>query len=151
MGTKCYPSYVNIFMGIFEEKFIYPLVNNITRLYLRFVDDILIIWTGTLEQLLEFKQRINKVHPSIKFNLKFWNKKINILDTVVYKTAIGKYETKLYTKDTDRQVRVFAPTRLRALPIINTRLTRLCACALYQLLIHACAPTRLTSLRACAP
>ena len=116
-----------------------------------FIDNILIIWTGTLEQLLEFKQRINKVHPSIKFNLKFWNKKINILDTVVYKTAIGKYETKLYTKDTDRQVRVFAPTRLRALPIINTRLTRLCACALYQLLIHACAPTRLTSLRACAP
>ena len=46
MGTKCAPSYVNMFVGIFEEKFIYPLLNNMTRLYLRFIDDIFIIWTG---------------------------------------------------------------------------------------------------------
>ena len=127
MGTKCYPSYVNIFMGIFEEKFIYPLVNNITRLYLRFIDDILIIWTGTLEQLLEFKQRINKVHPSIKFNLKFWNKKINILDTVVYKTAIGKLKLNCIRKTpTDRSV----SSRLRA---------------------YAPYPSLIRALRACAP
>ena len=32
MGTKCAPSYANIFMGIFKEKFIHTLVNNMTRL-----------------------------------------------------------------------------------------------------------------------
>ena len=99
MGTKCSPSYANIFMGIFEEKFI----NNMTRLYLRFIDDIFIIWTGKLDQLLEFKQRINEVYPSIKFGFKFSNKEINFLDTVEYKTLTGKPETKLYTKDTDGQ------------------------------------------------
>ena len=55
-GTKCAPSYANIFMGIFEYKFTHSLANNTTRLYLRFIDDIFILWTGTLDQLFEFKQ-----------------------------------------------------------------------------------------------
>ena len=61
------------------------------------------VWTGTLDRLLEFKQRINEVHPSIKFDLEFLNKETNFLDTVVYKTPICKPETKLCMKDTDRQ------------------------------------------------
>ena len=48
--------------GIFEVKFIYPLVNSMTRLHVQLIDDIFIIWTETLDQLLEFKQRINEVH-----------------------------------------------------------------------------------------
>ena len=103
MGTKCAPSYENLFMGIFEEKFIYRLVNNMTRLYLQFINGIFIIWTGTLVQLLELKQQINEVHPYIKFDFTFLNKEINFLDTVLYKTPTGKRETRLYTKDRDRQ------------------------------------------------
>ena len=61
------------------------------------------VWTGTLDRLLEFKQRINEAHPSIKFDLEFLNKETNFLDTVVYKTPICKPETKLCMKDTDRQ------------------------------------------------
>ena len=40
IGTKCAPSYASIFMIIFEDKFVYPLVNNMTRLYLRFIVNI---------------------------------------------------------------------------------------------------------------
>ena len=61
-------------MGIFEERFIYHLVNS------------------------KFKQRINEVHPSIKFDFKFSNKEIDFLDTVKYKTLTGKFETKLYAR-----------------------------------------------------
>ena len=75
-----------------------------TRLYQRFIDDTFVIWTGTLDQLLELKQRVNEVHPSTKFDFKFSNKEINFLDTVVYKTLTGKFITKLYTKATDRQL-----------------------------------------------
>ena len=71
-------------MGIFEERFIYPLVNS------------------------KFKQRINEVHPSIKFDFKFSNKETDFLDTVKYKTLTGKFETKLYAKDTDRQAYLHA-------------------------------------------
>ena len=103
MGTKCAPNYANIFKDIFEKTFIYPLVNNMTKLYLQFTNDIFIKWTGTFGQLLEFKQRIEEVYPSIKFDFKFSNKEINFLDTVVCKTPTGKLDTNLYTKHTDRQ------------------------------------------------
>ena len=73
------------------------------RLYLQFIHDIFIIWTGTLDQLLVFKQWIIETRPSIKFDFKFLNKEINFLDTVVYKTPTGGLETKLNGKDTDRQ------------------------------------------------
>ena len=101
METKCAPSYANMFMGIFEEKFKYPLANNMTRLYLRFIDDILM--DGNNNQLLKFKQRINEVHPFFKFVFKFSNKEISFLDTIVYKKPTNKFETKLYTNGTDRQ------------------------------------------------
>ena len=74
-----------------------------TRRYLQLTNDIFIIWMGTLDQLLEFKQRINEVHSSINFDSKFSNKDINFLDTVVYKALTGKLETKLYMKDSNRQ------------------------------------------------
>ena len=76
METKCAPSYANTFMGIFEGKFIYPLTNNMIRLYLRFINDIFIIWTGTLDQLLEFKQQINEVHHLLNLTSNFRIKKL---------------------------------------------------------------------------
>ena len=89
MGTKCAPSYANIFMGMFEERYIYPLIEKISNFYLRFIDDIFLIWTGTTDQLMKFKQQINEVHPSIKFDYNFSNKEINFLDTVVYRGESG--------------------------------------------------------------
>ena len=71
MGTKCAPSYANISMGMFEERYIYPLIEKISNFYLRFIDDIFLIWNGTTDQLMKFKQQINEVHPSIKFDFNF--------------------------------------------------------------------------------
>ena len=34
MGTKCAPTYANIFMGKFEETHIYPRIHEKTRIYL---------------------------------------------------------------------------------------------------------------------
>ena len=58
-----------------------------SKLYLRFIDDIFLIWAGTADQLMKFKQQINEVHPSTKFDFNFSNKEINFLVTVVYKTG----------------------------------------------------------------
>ena len=52
---------------------------------------------------MKFKQQINEVHPSIKFDFIFSNKEISFLDTIVYKTQLGKLETKLYRKESDRK------------------------------------------------
>ena len=103
MDTKCAPRYANILMGMFEERYIYPLIEKISDFYLRFIDDISLIWTGTTDQLMKFKQQIDEVHPSIKFDFNFFNKEINFLDAVVYKTQSGKLETKPYSEESDRQ------------------------------------------------
>ena len=47
MGTKCAASYGNIFMGWFEEKFIFLLLENLSNFCLLFIDDIFLIWHGT--------------------------------------------------------------------------------------------------------
>ena len=39
MGTICAPSYANIFMSEFEEKYIYPLIKNKSVIYLHYLDD----------------------------------------------------------------------------------------------------------------
>ena len=103
MATKCAPSYANIFMGMFEERYIYPFIEKMSKFYLQFIDDIFLIWTGTTDQLMKLKQQINEVNPPIKFYFNFSNKEINFLDTTVYKTQSGKLETKLYRKESNRQ------------------------------------------------
>ena len=74
------------------------------KFYLRFIDDIFLIWTGTTDQLIKFKQQMNEAHPFIKLHFNFSNKEINFLDTVVYKAQSGKLKTKLYRKEFDRQL-----------------------------------------------
>ena len=62
MGTKCAPSYANVFIDLFEERYIYPLIEKISKIYLRFIVDIFLIWTETTDQLMKFKRQINEAH-----------------------------------------------------------------------------------------
>ena len=39
MVTKCALTYANIFMGMFEENWIYHLIQEKCKLYLRYIDD----------------------------------------------------------------------------------------------------------------
>ena len=46
-----------MFTGMFEERYTYPLIKTMSKLYLRFIDDIFLIWTGTNQ----IKTKINKI------------------------------------------------------------------------------------------
>ena len=67
MGTKCAPSYANTFMSWFEETFIFPLLTNVSNFYLRFIDDVFLIWNGIKTKFDSFLKKINECYPSIKF------------------------------------------------------------------------------------
>ena len=97
MGTNCAPSYANKFLGWFEEKFIFPLLTNLSDFYLRFIDNIFLIWNGTKTEFDSFLKKINDCHPYIQFDYE-----INFLNTTVFKVYY-KLQTKLYVKSTDRQ------------------------------------------------
>ena len=103
MGTICVPAYANIFMAYFEEKFIHPLTDAKTLLYLRFIDDIFMIWTKSEKDLIEFLNELNTKHTSIKFEFKYLRQQIEFLGTLVYIDNNNKLQTTLYKKPTDRQ------------------------------------------------
>ena len=103
MGTKCAVIYANLFMNNFEENHIYDLLTDKCPFYKRFIDDIFLLWNGTLEELEIFLEQLNQLHPSIKFDAKISKSSIEFLDTKVYKGPDGKLHTTLYTKPTDRQ------------------------------------------------
>ena len=54
MGTICAPAYANIFVAQFEKQHIYPYITNNSILYLQYMDDIIMIWRGTKQELLIF-------------------------------------------------------------------------------------------------
>ena len=73
MGTVCTASCANIFLTQFEKKknkHIHPYIKDMALLYLRYIDDIFIIWNGTKEQLITFVNKLNKKHKTIKFEYK---------------------------------------------------------------------------------
>ncbi len=79
-----------------ETKGLYP------ALYLRYVDDIFIIWNQGEEKLLEFINFFNEAHPSINFTFEYSKEQITFLDTRVKIDKTSKTVfTDLYTKDTD--------------------------------------------------
>ena len=100
MGTECAPRYANIFMGWFEQKFIFPLLTNLSDFYLRFIDGIFLIWNGTKIEFDNFLKKINEFHPSIKFEYEISETEINFLDTTMSKVD-NKLRTKVYVKPTD--------------------------------------------------
>ena len=62
MGTICAPSYANIFMSEFEEKFIYPLTKIKSVIYLPYIDDIFMVWNKPKSELRKFMNEINQKH-----------------------------------------------------------------------------------------
>ena len=103
MGTNCAPSYANIFMSEFEGKYIYPPIKNKSVIYLRYVDDIFMVWIKSESELRKFMNEINQKHQSIKFDLKFSKENIELLDTSVYIDSNSRLQTTLYKKPTDCQ------------------------------------------------
>ena len=72
MGTVRAPPFANIFMNKIDL-----LLRDLARrmndssedpisLYKRFLDDIFMVWKGSLAELQEFLSEINKIHPTIK-------------------------------------------------------------------------------------
>ena len=75
MGTKCAPNYSNIFMA---RKIVPEIIKKAIkhgdgtfpiRLFKRFLDDIIILWCGSVEKLHSFIEDINTINPAIQFTL----------------------------------------------------------------------------------
>lgn len=131
MGTKCAPTYASLFMGRFEEMHILPKIRDKVLLYVRYIDDLLLVWKDSEEELLKFLEELNKKHPTIKFDYEFSREKVNFLDTTISISGT-KLSTSLYTKPTDRKAYLHSKSyhpksTKKAIPYSQaTRLRRIC-------------------------
>ena len=99
IGTMVAPSFGNRFLNDFEELYVYtykkqPLV------WWRYIDDVFMVWTHTVDELNEFVEHLNTRLPTIKFSLEISKQGIPFLDTMVKKEGTMIF-TDLYSKPTD--------------------------------------------------
>ena len=92
MGTGMAPKYANLFMDRFETKALKGWDNK-PLIWLRFIDDIFMIWTHGMDELQKFISYLNNIHPKIKFTHESSETSINCLDTTVKIDS----DRKLYT------------------------------------------------------
>jgi hypothetical protein len=100
MGTRVAPSFANIFMADFESKWVYSYPQQ-PSLWLRYIDDIFMVWTHGRDALDEFLNHLNTCHHSIKFTAEISDCTIPFLDTSVKLDTNRKLYTDLYCKPTD--------------------------------------------------
>ena len=93
------PSYASLFMGKLEMDFIdscdkKPLV------WLRFLDDIFMIWNHSEEDLHNFVSKLNNFHETIKFTYSFSKEEATFLDVNIKKKN-NELETSVHEKVTN--------------------------------------------------
>ena len=100
MGTRMAPAFANLFMGEFERKALEGYVYK-PFLWLRYIDDILMVWTHGNEKLESFIAYLNSIHPTIKFTSERSTTSIPFLDVKIL-LENGKIQTDLYCRPTDK-------------------------------------------------
>ena len=82
MGGKYAPSYANVFMGKFENDLL-TSASKKPLVWYRFIDDIFLIWTGTNEELSNFIEHANSLHPTILLTSEQSTSQVAFLDVLV--------------------------------------------------------------------
>ena len=83
MGTKMAPNFANLYMAYFEKEYIFNY--RIQPLYYRrYIDDVILIWPSTLEELQRFQEHVNQVHPTIKFTFEVSETNLSYLDINIH-------------------------------------------------------------------
>ena len=119
MGSNAIPHYANIFMAEQIDpqiKLIATQSAGVLKLLKRFLDDLFLIFKGTTKELHMLLDKINQIHPTIKFTMTHTSrekenledtcscptlKQIPFLDTLC-SIENNKIEIDLYKKETDK-------------------------------------------------
>ena len=97
MGTRMAPSYASLFMGKLEKE-ILDSCGVQSLLWLRFLDDIFMIWDDSEEKLLWFLDQLNKFHETIKFTYNYSKTNAVFLDVNIEKSDKGNLCTSVLRK-----------------------------------------------------
>ena len=76
MGTRMAPAYAGLFMARLEEDFLSAQDEETHRslvLWKRFIDDIVAVWRGGMDSLLQFLDRLDNSDTDIKYTWTAYN------------------------------------------------------------------------------
>lgn len=102
IGSKLGRNYACVYMGDWE-RILLEQCNVQPLFYVRYIDDIFGIWSGTEADLLHFHEMANGIHPNIQLDLRFSKSSIEFLDVNV-SIEKGYLSTDLYSKPTDKHM-----------------------------------------------
>ena len=89
------------------KKRLIQLDNDRIKIWVRYIDDIFVIWKGDQASFETFLSRCNDVHPTMKFTGECSPNEIHFLDTTVYKGTRFRNEQildmKTHIKPTNKQ------------------------------------------------
>ncbi|XP_053391643.1 uncharacterized protein LOC128554386 [Mercenaria mercenaria] len=97
MGTKMPHCFASLFMGKLEKEFI-DSCDKKPLIWLRFLD-IFFIWNHSEEDLLDFFDRLNSFHDTIKFTYCYSKDTATFLDVNIEKDENGILHTSVHEKD----------------------------------------------------
>ena len=69
MGTRCAPPFANLFLGSLEEKALLLWTGTHPLVWSRFLDDILMMWTGDQDEFQRLPAHLNSMMNTIKFTM----------------------------------------------------------------------------------
>ena len=101
IGTKFAPPYSILFMADLEKRLLSD-IDLKPYIWWRYIDDIFLIWEHVEESLKLFLEKLNKIHPTIKFTSDWSSSSVNFLDVKLIMKD-GKIITDLHVKPTDTQ------------------------------------------------
>ena len=99
IGTKMAPPYAILFLAELEERFLESCELK-PEVWVRYIDDIFMIWTHGEEKLKKFLEDLNNFHETIKFTSEASRDVVNFLDVKV-SLKNGFLSSDLYVKPTD--------------------------------------------------
>lgn len=102
MGTACAPNYANLYLGHWERQLfqcekLQPFLSYILCWH-RFIDDVLVIWTGSGSELQEFMSLLNDNLFNLRFTFTAHQQQISFLDLTIQITPDLTLSTDLYRK-----------------------------------------------------
>ncbi|KAJ1214531.1 hypothetical protein NDU88_002149, partial [Pleurodeles waltl] len=119
MGSTFAPSLACLYVDHFERQVVVhddnPFLQQ-SKLWKRYIDNILLVWTGTREEALTLSNWLNAANPFLNFTMTIGDNRLPFLDLLIYENY-GALATEVYYKPMDRnnllQFQSFHPQALK--------------------------------------
>ena len=105
IGACFAPNYANLFLGLWEEKFILCSANPFyekIKWYGIYIDDILMLFSGSEYEWVQFQKYVNYLNMNLRLSIEYSETEINFLDLKILRNQNGSFHTTIYRMDTDR-------------------------------------------------